>query len=265
MNTDRIWLIASVAVMAIVAAAGWFLGVSPIVSSAVAASEQVSTITASNAASLTKVSTLKAQYADIGELQAALDKLRESIPETANAPAFLQELNALSAAHNVTLTTVTIAAATVYVAPTDPAGTATSTTTSTATPTPTPTTAPTTTAPTTTPAGQFVLVPVVIAVTGSFSDVRDFIGAVQGGSRLYLANSVAITNGASAGSGGGSATGTLTGDIFTLQGTSTPPAGTPAVTPTPTPTDTSTPTPTPTPTDTSIPTISPTPTVTPTP
>jgi Tfp pilus assembly protein PilO len=258
MNTDRIWLIASVAVMAIVAAAGWFLGVSPIVSSAVAAGEQVSTITAANAASQAKVSTLKAQYAAIGGLQASLDKLRESIPETANAPAFLQELNALSAAHKVTLSTVTIAAATVYVAPTDPAGSATSTTTSTATPTPTPTptptTAPTTTTTPTTPAGQFVLIPVVITVTGSFSDVRDFIGAVQGGSRLYLANSVAITNAASSASGGASATGTLTGDIFTLQGTSTPPAGTPAVTPTPTPT------PTPTSTDTSIPTISPTPT-----
>jgi Tfp pilus assembly protein PilO len=262
MNTDRLWLIAAVAVMAIVAAAGWFLGVSPIVSSAVAANEQVSTITASNAASLTKVATLKAQYADIGELQTSLNKLRESIPETVNSSDFLQELDALGMAHNVTLTTVTIGAATLYVAPTDPAGAATSTTTSTSTPTPTPTptTAPTTSAtPTTSAAGQFVLVPVVIAVTGKFSDVRDFIGAVQGGARLYLANSVAITEGGSTGSGGGSATGTLTGNIFTLQGTSTPVAGTPDATPE------ATPTPTPTPTDTSIPTISPTPTVTPTP
>jgi Tfp pilus assembly protein PilO len=260
MNTDRLWLIAAVAVMAVVAVAGWFLGVSPIVSSAVAANEQVSTITASNAASLTKVATLKAQYADIGELQTSLNKLRESIPETANSSDFLEELNALGVAHNVTLTTVTIGAATVYVAPTASAGAATSTTTSTSTPTPTPTptTAPTTSAtPTTSAAGQFVLVPVVIAVTGSFSDVRDFIGAVQGGSRLYLANSVGITNGASTGSGGGPATGTLTGDIFTLQGTSTPVAADPDVTPTPTPTPTST--------DTAIPTISPTPTVTPTP
>jgi Tfp pilus assembly protein PilO len=258
MNTDRLWLVAAVAVMAIVAVAGWFLGVSPIVSSAVAANEQVSTITASNAASLAKVGTLKAQYASIGELQASLDTLRESIPETVNASAFLQELDSLGTAHHVTLKTVTVASATVYQAPAAAAG-STTTSTSTATPTPTPTptaSTTTTTVPSTTPtsaAGQFVLVPVVIIVTGSFSDIRDFIGAVQGGTRLYLATSVEIT----AGTGGEPSTGTLTGDIFTLQGTSTPPASTPAVTPTPTPTST--------PTDTAIPTLAPTPTVTPTP
>jgi Tfp pilus assembly protein PilO len=260
MNTDRLWLIAAVAVMAIVAVAGWFLGVSPIVSSAVAANEQVSTITASNAASLAKVATLKAQYASIGKLQASLDTLRESIPETPNASAFLQELDSLGAAHHVTLTTVTIAAAIVYQAPAA-AGGDTAASSSTATPTPAPTpTATTTTTPSTTPTastvGQFVLVPVVITVTGSFSDIRDFVGAVQGGTRLYLADSVAINQSTS---GGGSATGTLTGNIFTLQGTSTPVASAQDVTPTPTPAPTSTPT------DTAIPTISPTPTVTPTP
>jgi Tfp pilus assembly protein PilO len=258
MNTDRLWLVAAVAGMAIVAVAGWFLGVSPIVSSAVAANEQVSTITTSNAASLAKVATLKAQYASIGELQTSLDKLRESIPETPNASAFLQELDALGAPHNVTLTTVMIASATVYQAPAAPAG-STATSTSTATPTPTPTpTSTTPTTPSTTPtsaAGQFVLVPVVITVTGKFSDIRDFIGAVQAGSRLYLATTVTIT----AGTGGQPDTGTLTGDIFTLQGISTPVAGTPDANPIPTAT------PTPTSTDTAIPTISPTPTITPTP
>jgi Tfp pilus assembly protein PilO len=259
MNTDRLWPIAAVAVMAIVAAAGWFLGVSPIVSSAVAAGDQVSTISAANADSLTKLATLKAQYADLDDLQASLDKLRESIPEEADASAFLQELDSLSAAHHVSLSTVTIASATVYAAPATADGdaaTSTSTATPTPTPTTTPTTAPTATTGTTAPVGQFVLVPVIIGVTGKFSDVRDFIGAVQAGHRLYLANSVAITDGSSSGSDGGSATGTLTGDIFTLQGTSTPTASTPVVTPTPTPTAT--------PTDTAIPTISPTPTVTPT-
>jgi Tfp pilus assembly protein PilO len=137
MNNDRLWLAAAVAIMAIVAAVGWFLGVSPIVSSSVAANEQVSTITASNAASLAKVGTLKAQYASIGELQSSLDKLRKSIPETVDAPAFLQELDSLGTAHSVTLKTVTVAAATVYQAPAPPAGD-TTTSTSTATPTPTP-------------------------------------------------------------------------------------------------------------------------------
>jgi Tfp pilus assembly protein PilO len=262
MNSDRLWVIAAVAVMGIIAVAGWFVGISPVVSAASAASDQAASITTANQASEAKLVQLKSEFANIAPLQATLDKLRESIPDTVGAPAFLQELNGLATANNVTITSVTIASATVYTAPgTTAAAPAASSTDSTATPTPTPTPATATTTPTTTPVaagGQFVQIPVTIAATGNFGAVRDFMGAVQTGTRLYVASSVGLAEGSSSGSGG-SATLTMTGNIFTLQGTSAPEKTT-----TPTISSTPTATPTPTSTPTSISTTTPTPGSTPT-
>jgi Tfp pilus assembly protein PilO len=247
MNTDRLWVIAAVVGMVVVALAGWFVGISPIVAQAAAADASATSTAADNQASETKLALLKTQYAGIGKLQKSLDSLRESIPEEANASVFLQELNALSAEYGVTLTSVTVNAATVYKAVTPAATAMPSTDTSTPTPSPTPT-APATTTPqaTTVPTTGLVLVPVVIAATGTFDAVKAFIGAVQSGPRLYLATSAAISYGT------GVYTGTLSGDIFTVVGTSTPTkAKTPA--PVPTPTPTATPTATPTPTQTPAP------------
>jgi Tfp pilus assembly protein PilO len=257
MNTDRLWVIAAVAVMGIIAVAGWFVGISPVVSAASAASDQAASISTANEASEQKLVQLKSEYTNIAPLQATLDKLRESIPDSVGAPAFLQELNALASANNVTITTVTIASATVYTAPGATPAAPAAAAGSTATPTPTATPATTTTTtPTTTPVaagGQFVQIPVTIGATGNFSNVRDFMGAVQTGTRLYVASSVGLAEGSSS-AGGGSATLTMTGNIFTLQGTSAPektstPAisSTPTATPTPTSTPTSTATSTPTP------------------
>jgi Tfp pilus assembly protein PilO len=253
MNSDRLWIIGAVAAMIVIAVGGWFVGISPTIAQAAAADQQVASITQSNAASQQKLALLKQQYANIGPLQKSLDSLRQSIPESADASEFLQELDNLSAAEGVSISTVSIGSATIYEAPTtgaaaSSAATTGATSTSTPTPTPTPTAAPV--VPTATPAGQFVQIPVEITVTGSFDAVRNFVGALQLGTRLYYATAVDISKGSS------SATGALTGSIFTLQGTSDAPKST-------TPTDTSTPSPTATPIPTG--TATPTPTGTPTP
>jgi Tfp pilus assembly protein PilO len=254
MNTNRLWVFGAVIAMFAIAVGGWFVGISPVVAEAAAADQQFASVTQSNSASQAKLVQLKQQYANIDPLQKSLDSLRQSIPEGADASGFLQELDNLSVAEGVTITTVTISSATVYQA--SGAGSAASSaaatgTTSTATPTPapSPTTAPAT--PTSTPSGQFVQIPVLIVVTGSFDAVRNFLGALQTGTRLYFATSVQIGQSSS-----GNASGSFTGDIFTLQGTSDAPKST-------TPTGTSTPTPTPTPLPTG--TATPTPTGTPTP
>ncbi|HEX4401902.1 MAG TPA: hypothetical protein VHZ98_11285 [Galbitalea sp.] len=259
MNSDRLWAFAAIAAMIVIALGGWFVGISPVVAQAAAADQQNASVTLANQANLQKVALLKQQYANIGPLQKSLDSLRRSIPENPDASAFLQELDELSAAQGVTITSVTIASSTVYVAPTAVPTAAPAATTSTPTPTPTPTatTGATPVAPSTSSAGQFVEVPVAITVTGSFDAVRSFVGAVQKGSRLYLATALGISAGA--GTSIATATGTLTGFIFTLQGTSDEPkskisAGTSTATPTPTPTPTLTPTPTATPTPTQTPT-----------
>ena len=253
MNMDRIWVLGAVAAMIVIALAGWFVGISPVVAQAAASDQQVASVTEANTNSEAQLALLKEQYANIGPLQKSLDSLRLSIPEGAAASAFLQELDDLSAAEGVTITAVTIASATVYQAPGAAAASAAATTTTTSTPAPTPTpaatTAPVTTAPST--AGQLVQIPVQITVSGSFDAVRDFIGAVQKGSRLYLATTADINQ------SGTDANASISGYIFTLQGTSNPSkssTSTPTPTPTPTPTSTLTPTPTATPTPTLTPT-----------
>lgn len=237
MSRNRLWVTAAVAGMLVIAVAGWFLGISPVLDQAQAANTQVSTINSTNAASVATLASLKQQFADLGTQQTALDGLRASIPEDADSAAFLQELNTLSAAHNVTLTSVTVATATVYQAPVSTVTPAPSADAA-STPSATPTTAPAagSTVPVST-GGSLVMVPVTIAASGAFNDVRDFVGAVQAGTRLYFAATVSISSGSN-----GVFTASLTGDIFTLQGTSDA-AKAPKAAATPAPTDTSTPTP----------------------
>jgi Tfp pilus assembly protein PilO len=263
MNTDRLWVFAAVAAMIVIAVGGWFVGISPVVAQAAAADAQVASVTQANTASQAKLALLRQQFANIGPLQKSLESLRQSIPEDADAPAFLQELEDLATANNVTVSSVTIAAATVYQAPGTAAAASSTATTSTPTPTPTPAavTAPVT--PTTSANGQFVQIPVQITVTGEFDAVRSFVGALQLGARLYLATDVGIGQG-----GAGGAQGTLSGYIFTLQGSSDEPkTKTPSGIPTPAPTGTPVPTGTATSTATPVPgvTSTPTPSLTPAP
>jgi hypothetical protein len=255
MNIDRLWVIAAVAGMIVVAVAGWFVGISPIVSQVSATNAQLTSTTTANASSELRLAVLKTQFATIGKLRKSLDSLRVSIPEEADASEFVEELNTLSAEYGVSLTSITINAATVYAAPVAAAPPATTGTTSTPTPTPTPTATPATAPATTTtvPTSGLVLIPVVIVVAGTFDAVRDFDGAVQGGPRLFLATSAEISADVATAADSGAVTGTLTGDVFTIAGTSPP-------TKSHTPTPTATPTPTPTPTMTATPTPSPTPT-----
>jgi hypothetical protein len=257
MNIDRLWVIAAVAGMIVVAVGGWFVGISPIVAQASTTDAQLTATKTANTSSEAKLALLRTEFTTISKLRKSLNSLRGSIPEEADASAFVQELNQLSAEYGVSLTSVTINAATVYAAPAAPAPPASATGSgSTPTPTPTPTsTAPA--APTTTtvvPTGGLVLIPVVIVVTGTFDAVRDFDGAVQGGKRLYLATSAQISSNVAAAASSSSVTGTLTGDIFTIAGTSPPTKSVvPTPIPTPTPTATSIPTPTATPTPTLTP------------
>ncbi|HEX4392382.1 MAG TPA: hypothetical protein VH084_12720 [Mycobacterium sp.] len=263
MNSDRLWVIAAVAVMVVIAIGGWFVGVSPIVAQGAAADSQTASINQANSANQAKVALLKKQFAHIAKFQNKLDKLRLSIPEQTQASAFLAEVNALCQKDSVTLASLTIASSTIYQAPTTKTTSADSSTTSTATPTPTPTpSTPTATPGSTTgaSAGQLVQIPVQITVGGSISQVVDFMGDVQLAARLYLA----AGSGLSYSPTDGTYQGSLTGFLFTLQGTSDQPN---ATTPTDTSTATPTPTaiPTPTGTATTAPTIAPKSTVAPKP
>jgi Tfp pilus assembly protein PilO len=259
MNRDRLWSIGAIAGMTVVVLLGWFVGVSPLIAQASAANDQANSLNQVNTASVAKLAMLKQQSNNLSTLQRDLGTLRESIPTGADIPGFLTEINALCAKYNVSLQSVTVNDASIYQAPAAPVVPTTSADGSTATPTPAP--SPTTPAGTVAPVapasnvGALVLVPVVISVTGTFTNVMAFTGGIQTGGRLYLANEVAASPG---GSGGSQFVGTLTGFVYSLQGTSgeLPAEAKPVPTVEPTPTDTSTPVPTetPIPTGTATPT-----------
>jgi Tfp pilus assembly protein PilO len=242
MSKQRTWMIGTIAAMVAVLVGVYMLGISPILTQISTANSQTATITATNAASQAQLASLKTQFASIGKLKTKLNGLRGSIPEAEGTSTFFNELTALSAAYGVTVTSLTLADATIYVDPAAAASAAAGTTTQTPAPSATPATA-TVTTPVTTAAG-LVLVPVNLSVTGAYAAVQGFIGAVQTGTRLVYVTAMTID-----GLSDGSTSAQLTGDMFTLQGTSDV-VTKPKLVPTPTATATPTATPTPTPTAT---------------
>lgn len=245
MSKAQTWIAGAIALVLVIIVGGYLVGISPMLTQISQTNSQTTTTQQANTASQAQLANLKLQYAHIGKLNSKLTALRQSVPELAGAPAFLNELLALSSQYGVSVTTLTLANATVYTDPNAAAAATPTTTDATSTDTPAPTTAttPATTTPTTATSG-LVLVPVLLTVTGPFENVRQFIGAVQKGTRLFFVSTASIA----AGSTGG-ASAQLAGDIFSLQGVSdgaktTKLAPLPVSTATPTPTMTPTPTPT---------------------
>jgi Tfp pilus assembly protein PilO len=238
MNKTRTWIAGAIAAVLVIVIGGYMVGISPILGQISAASAQKTTIDQSNAVSQSKLASLKVQFASIGKLKKKLTSLRESVPEEDGASSFLDELTALSSSYGVTLTSLSLASATIYADPNAAAA---------ATPAPAAdgsTAAPTTT---TTTSSGLILIPVNLSVSGSFDAVKGFIGAAQTGARLFFISSVSI------GGSSDSATASVDGDVFSQQGTSDPvkkPASPTTSTATPTPTATATLTPTPNPTAT---------------
>jgi Tfp pilus assembly protein PilO len=244
MSNIRTWVIGAVALMLVVVIAGYMLGISPLMSQVDAANQQTATIQTTNASSQAQLASLRTQYAGIGKLKANLNTLRGSIPELEEASSFFNELTALSAQYGVTVVNLTLANAVVYTAPGAAAATtpAPSTATQTASPSPSAATTPVTATPVAA-GSNLIAVPVGLTVVGPFDATRDFVGALQTGTRLIYVTTTSLTSSDLASSA------TIAGNLFTLKGTSDVVTKTKLIpTPTATATPTATPTPTPTPT-----------------
>ncbi|MCU1525673.1 MAG: hypothetical protein JWO18_2567 [Microbacteriaceae bacterium] len=235
MNRDRLWLIGIGILIFAVLVGGWFVGVSPIVDQASAADSQRANIAATNDSSAARISVLRQQFANIGELQGQLDKLKLSVPETSDTQAFLREIDSLTSQDQVQLTGVTFQNATAYVPPVSPPPRGSTGTGSTATPSPSPSATASSPTSGTTPArpastSRLALIPVQLTVTGAYDAVMNFIGGIQMGQRLFLVTSTGITLSPS----DGKFTGVMGGYIYALPTAAAAAAATPA-TPTPNP------------------------------
>jgi Tfp pilus assembly protein PilO len=264
LSSNKLINLGIVAAIAIVALAGWFIGIAPLNDQVASARATEQTIATANSTSAARLILLKKQFANMGLLQGQLDQLATSVPADAGVPSFLAEINGLTTASGATLVNLTVSDAAVYVAPTTTPGTAPAATTdATATPAPSDSAAaaPTATGAAPTVAGattRLIVIPVRVTVGGSYASVMAFAAALQGGPRLLLVSDLSMTQSES----DGSFTGIVDGSIYAL-----PPAGgtAAAATDTATPTQTPAPSTTPTPSSTVSAKPSGTPSSTPTP
>lgn len=200
MTRNRLSMLLAFAAMAIVAVGGFFLAVQPQLALAASAREQTATVEQTNATSRAELARLREQAAKLPEMKSELEKLTGSVPDSAATSAFIDELDAVAARAGMQVSAFTASDATAYNPPvtasasagTSPSATAAPEATPTATPVPTPTT-PTAPSVVTNAAitGQnFSVIPVTVAVDGTFDQALQFVKGVQSGTRLFLITSI---------------------------------------------------------------------------
>lgn len=202
MNRNRLWVIGSVTVMAVLVLAGWFLGAQPLLASAATADLERSGIDSQNAAQQAALTQLAADNDKLPELEKTYKALLQSIPSTSSTSGFIKGLDGLAAASGVTLDGFTIGSTQAY---TVPASGAVVVPDPSATPDPNapvadpvPVGAVAVTNSLITPA-NFVGITVGIDVTGQYEAALSFIKGLQSGERLFLVTAITTTTLADAG------------------------------------------------------------------
>ena len=205
MDLNRLWVLGSVVLIAATAVLGWVLGISPKLSEASIADADRVAVETQNSASALKVAALKVKFENIGDLKGELSALRLAVPNAAEIPAFVTQLDSIAQQHQVTLTDISVKDAQAYV-PVVVAPTATAAEGAQTAPTPTATPAPTASAAPTAAevaaalapvpnalitASNFVSVPISLSVSGSYGNVLDFIEGLQKGTRLVMVTTFA--------------------------------------------------------------------------
>ena len=268
MDRNRLWLIGLVAAMVAVVAVGWLLGIQPQLAAVATADQSRATVQAQNATNEAVLAKLKKDYSSIDELKQKLVSLRQSVPASAEMSAFVTELDMLAGANQVTVNSITVSDAMPYTPPVAPAPAPTPSASPSATPSATPSpvaappvepTAPPTVTNSKITAANFIAIPIQLALSGSYSNVLNFVSGLQTGPRLFLVTALSTKESAVAGAPAGAVDSTVGGFVYVVLDPGA--AAAKAATPTPKPT----PSPKPKPTSTSSPTpsSSPTPTATP--
>ena len=108
MDKNRIWVIGSVLVMVVVLVLGWIVGIQPQLAATATANDQRASVEQTNVMQEAALAKLKKDFAGIEALKDELASLSQSVPTGTEAPAFLNQLDALAIAYGVTLTGVTM-------------------------------------------------------------------------------------------------------------------------------------------------------------
>lgn len=193
MDKNRIWTIGSVLAMVLILALGALLVVQPQLATAAVAEADRVAVEASNAGQATVLKQLRADFAEIDVLRDELAPLAASVPSGTAMPAFVNQLDGLASASQVTLAEITVADAVPYTpvvapvvaAPTEPGSTPSGSPAPDAEPiAPTAGVPPVTSAQIT--AENFASLEVTIQVSGSYGNALNFVSGLQTGKRLFL-------------------------------------------------------------------------------
>ncbi|MGN6408637.1 MAG: type 4a pilus biogenesis protein PilO [Curtobacterium sp.] len=223
MNKNRLSLFVALAATLVVLAGGWFLGAQPQLAQASDNSAQQADIDATNARNRAELHRLEKAYTSLDETEAELAALRASIPSSTDTASLLTQLNGAGAASGVTVTSITIGDPKAYtpVAAAEPDASASASPSAEATASAAPTGAATPAAPTPHSDAQitsanFVVVPVTVAVKGSYDQAIAFTKHVQNGDRLFLVNGLAATSSDSGGAPMDDQSWSLSGYVYVL-------------------------------------------------
>jgi hypothetical protein len=208
MNKNKLSLVIALVVTVAVLAGGWFLGVQPQLALAAANGTQQETIDSTNRANQSELATLRA-----------------SVPASMDTTPFLKALDGSASAAGVVVTSITIGDATPYEAPAAAPSDAASPSA-----TPSPTSSPSATPAVPSAPGpltdaaitgtDFTVIPITVAVTGSYDQALAFTKSVQNGDRLFLVNRIAATDVDESGPPMMSQAWSLSGAVYVLGGTS---------------------------------------------
>ena len=229
MDKNKIWLIGAVLAMVLIVGLGGLLVVQPQLAAAAVADNERAAAEASNAGLSVVLDQLRKDFEGIEGLRSELAPLNESVPSGTEIPAFVNQLDALASASQVTLTGINVADAVPYVsvaAPVVATPAAESGSTPSASPTPSvaPSAAPIAPTagvpPVTNPqitAENFASLEVRVTVSGSYGNALNFVSGLQSGRRLFLVTG--YTTASVIDSGGGESAGVaaeITGLVYVL-------------------------------------------------
>lgn len=241
MSTDqhRLVMIATILGMVVLLVVGALIVVQPQLAAAGVLDEQRAALEQQSAATRDRIAHLQEQGEDLPALEEQLDELRAAIPATLDSSAYIDALGRLADSTGVSVTSITVADGQAYAAPPPPADGAA--------------TQPGIVTDARITSENFVVIPVSLGVSGSWSQVLRFLDGLQGGSRLFLVTNLSIGSAA-----GGEVLAQIGGFIYALPGGAVgnpDPDSFPEVEPTPAPTpeETEMPVPEPTPSGTPAP------------
>ena len=207
MNVNRLWVIGAVLLMTVTALMGWSLGIAPKLGESRDAMAERALVETQNASYELQLAALKEQFEGIDGLRVDLADLRQAVPQGANIPQFVGQLDSIAVQNAVALTSITVSDAQTYVAPVATAPAPVSASEDAAA---TDATADATTDAT---AENLIAVPVSLSVEGGYQNVLDFINGLQQGDRLVTVSAFSTGSAADA---SGTVTGTVTALIYVL-------------------------------------------------